>query len=38
MAITGSPFGDSNLLNNDFKIEFDGSRKGWVFEKAHTKD
>ena len=37
MAIAGGPFGDSNLLNNSFKIEFDGSRKGWVFEKAASK-
>jgi hypothetical protein len=32
-AIVSSRNGDCDLLNNSFAIEFDGSRKGWLFAK-----
>ena len=32
-AIVTSRNGDCNLLNNSFHVEFDGSRKGWIFGK-----
>ena len=32
-AIVNGRNGDCNLLNNKFKIEFDGSRKNWIFGK-----
>lgn len=32
-AIVTSRNGDCDLLNNSFRVEFDGSRKGWIFGK-----
>jgi hypothetical protein len=33
LDITNTRFGDCNLRNNTFRIEIDGSRKGWFFAK-----
>lgn len=32
-ALVNGPFGDCELRNNTFFVEFDGSRKGWIFAK-----
>jgi hypothetical protein len=32
-ALINGRFGDCNLNNNKFFVEFDGSRKGWIFGK-----
>jgi hypothetical protein len=32
-AIVSSRNGDCDLLNNSFAVEFDASRKGWIFSK-----
>ena len=32
-SIVSNQFGDCNLLNNEFSVTFDGSRKGWIFAK-----
>lgn len=32
-AIVNGRYGDCNLRNNSFFVEFDGSRKGWIFGK-----
>ena len=32
-AIVNGKNGDCDLLNNSFAVEFDGSRKGWIFAK-----
>jgi len=32
-AIVNGQFGDCNLRNNTFAVEFDGGRKGWIFAK-----
>ena len=32
-ALINGRYGDCNLRNNSFFVEFDGSRKGWIFGK-----
>jgi hypothetical protein len=32
-ALINGPFGDCELRDNSFFVEFDGSRKGWIFGK-----
>jgi hypothetical protein len=32
-SIVENKFGDCNLRNNEWFVEFDGSRKGWIFAK-----
>ncbi len=32
-ALINGAFGDCNLKNNTFTVEFDGKRKGWIFGK-----
>jgi hypothetical protein len=32
-ALLNGPYGDCDLQNNTFAVEFNGSRKGWIFAK-----